>query len=584
MSKKWIKRIGCGLVVSGALVACDEWTFWDDMFKRTAIGATNRGWTGGDGAFSAALPNNREFWIFGDSLVTNWTSQQTRDGADLIANMVVGNTIAIQNDRANPSASGIDFFARAPGMGSATTAVVKITSVPNNTDLYKQFFNHERLGLAATETRFLWPVASECLHCNDATNARLLVSFFEWERCEPAGSIGCDPVVKNIRRTGNIIARFKDLARAPDANPGWTRDGDSLYIPRSTDQIQWGVAFLKDTDNKVYIYAQQPVVNRLFVAKAVEATVLSGGWPAWRTASGVGVWSSDGALPIRPVAEQVPKSGISIDLVTRDNKPSYVLVHSNALVNNHVYVRTTPTNSVNGPTTAATWSAPGPTTPRIDIATIDSSLSSYSQSLIDSNKCDPIFTGSSLAPEYKLKCPPEGCPVPRWACGWGYHGIAHHEMATSDGAGLAGIPVSYIVPSGVNGTQNTAYYRPKFTALDLKTLSPWCSPSTTSCWEGIVKEWPRRTVGSSGVASYLIDLQAATKIWANVARLAGSPTLEIEFYNGSSSLGFTNNCPVSGTNVTCNVSKPTGATWAIVRVVGASTNQFILRVHHAGNY
>jgi hypothetical protein len=577
MRKKWIQRIGCGLIVSGALVACDEWPFWDDMFKRNSIGANRRGWTGGDGAFSAALPNNREFWIFGDTLVTNWTAQGTRDPFP----GVKGHSIAVQNDRVNPSASGINFFARSM---TNPNQVINITNMSNaGNSEFRQFFTHAMLGLTEPSVpRYLWPVASECLNCDNPTNARLLVSFHEWEACPPA--TGCDEL--GHKRTGNIIARFKDLANAPDGTPGWSRDGTALYIPRSGNQIEWGVAFLKDTDNNVYIYAHQPDVSRLFVAKATEATVLNGGWPAWRTnASGAGVWSSDGALSIRPVAEQVPLGPISVDRVTRNGISSYVLVHSKAAVDTHVYVRTNPTNSVNGANTAAAWdTVPGTTTPRIDVSTIDSSLSSYKQSLIDTNKCDAIFTGSSLAPDYKVKCPPppQACPVPRVACGWGYHGKAHYETASNDGSGTALIPVSYIVPFGVNGTQNTAYYRPKFTAIDVSALKPWCSG--TNCWEGIVKEWPRRTVGSGGSVSYLIDMQAATKLWANVARLAGTPTLQIEWYNGLSSLGTTN-CGVSGSNVTCNnVTKLPNTSWAVIRVNGAATDQFVLRVHHAGNY
>ena len=67
------------------------------------------GWTGGDGAYSAALGGNRFLWLFGDTLIG-----EVKDGRRIIAGMVP-NSIAIQMG-SEPQAASIDFF---PDAGSA---------------------------------------------------------------------------------------------------------------------------------------------------------------------------------------------------------------------------------------------------------------------------------------------------------------------------------------------------------------------------------------------------------------------------------------------------------------------------------
>jgi hypothetical protein len=66
------------LALLGVAWACDDWGVWDDMFRRTSVQSAPRGWTGGDGAVSALLPNGRVFWIFGDSYLTSWDANARR--------------------------------------------------------------------------------------------------------------------------------------------------------------------------------------------------------------------------------------------------------------------------------------------------------------------------------------------------------------------------------------------------------------------------------------------------------------------------------------------------------------------------
>jgi hypothetical protein len=599
MARKWFKRVLGGILVTATLWACDEWTFWDDMFKRDAVpGPTNRGWTGGDGAFSAALPNNREFWAFGDSPLTSWSSQgfRTQLGQpDLLLYSVYGNTIAVQNDRANPSSSSVDFYARVANATCVNTAVANITSEPPSNGNYKQYFNHAMLGLPNPPVcRYLWPTGAECLNCDNPTNARLLVGFYEWEPCA-VGSSGCSAI--GTKYTGNVIARIKNLDLTP---PDWLKDGNTLYIPRtSNNDITWGVSFLKDTDGNVYIYGFKPVTDQLFVARSSEATLLNGNWPAWRTRGTFGTWSTDGLLGLRTVATKVAPGALSVDRVTRGGKSSYLLVHSSPGRNHHLFARTTAESSVNGASSAATWSDSTTTTPRIDLASIESSLGWQMLDLISRGQCEDLKTGTSLAPDWRAICPPPPtpCPNPRPVCGLSYHGLAHFETAYTDASGPVGIPASYIIPIGANpffdpdeeedpltnprmGNQDARYYRPKFTWLDVPKLKPWC---TSNCWEGIVKEWPRRQIGGTET-DFMVDLQSATKIWAQLTRISGNATMKVQFFSGLTLISQTT-CTVSAPTVTCNdITKPPSATWAEVVVMGVATDEFKLRVHHAGTY
>ena len=66
---------------------------YEALFQRIS------GWTGGDGAYSTALGENRFLWLFGDTLIG-----EVKDGRRVITGMVP-NSIAIQMGNAPPAAS-----------------------------------------------------------------------------------------------------------------------------------------------------------------------------------------------------------------------------------------------------------------------------------------------------------------------------------------------------------------------------------------------------------------------------------------------------------------------------------------------
>jgi hypothetical protein len=70
---------------------------YEALFRRPS------GWTGGDGAYSAALGGERFLWLFGDSLIG-----EVRDGRRIHARLV-NNSIAIQSGQA-PGTASVDFF------------------------------------------------------------------------------------------------------------------------------------------------------------------------------------------------------------------------------------------------------------------------------------------------------------------------------------------------------------------------------------------------------------------------------------------------------------------------------------------
>jgi hypothetical protein len=598
MGTKWQMQVAA-LSTAAVVMACDEWPVWDDMFKRNAVGAEHRGWTGGDGAKSAELPNGREFWIFGDSPVTSWSEQGFRtelfDPNPFGPYVTFGNTIAVQNDRSNPSASGISFWARDGGANCG--APVNITQVAQSSTNFKQFFNHCMLGTLALNPKpanadaRLWPVGAECLDCNDPSTARLLLSFYEWEPCNPGPGLNCSE--HRTRYTGNVIARVRNLGGDPST---WTVDG-SIYIPHngtnSNLEETWGAAFVRENDpddgnDFIYIYGHKPVGNidlrdangHLYVARSTEANLFNGNWQVWSNSFLVGPgWNPMGSPPFE-VARDVGVFILSVDRVLRNDVPSYLLVHSRPELNHQVYVRTT-IGSTNSSTTAASWPTVTITTPRLDVSVIDASAAVQIFDLIGRFECFPEFPGT-LAPVWREFLRPERI------CGLTYHGHAHAELAIGDH-----IPISYIVPNGPNpvyffdpinqprtGAQDALFYRPKFSAIDMSKLKPWCQ---SDCWEGIVKEWPRRTVAMPN--SFPVDVQNSPKVWGRLTRLVGSPTMRVEFYDGILPLGLPVQCQVSGSFVTCNnISKPQNADTAAFVVSGAQTDEYTLRVHYAGNY
>ncbi|MGE5255733.1 MAG: DUF5005 domain-containing protein [Hyphomicrobiales bacterium] len=77
---------------------------YDALFQHTS------GWTGGDGAYSTPLSEDRLVWLFGDTFVG-----EVRDGRRVNARLV-SNTIAVQTGR-SPDGGSITFFYRTSSAG-----------------------------------------------------------------------------------------------------------------------------------------------------------------------------------------------------------------------------------------------------------------------------------------------------------------------------------------------------------------------------------------------------------------------------------------------------------------------------------
>ena len=100
-----------GLLVLFALVACQTLpqVTVEPLPRYEALFQHPSGWTGGDGAYSAALGSDRFLWFFGDTVIG-----EVKDDRRIIAGMVP-NSIAIQMGN-EPQPASIDFF---PDGGSA---------------------------------------------------------------------------------------------------------------------------------------------------------------------------------------------------------------------------------------------------------------------------------------------------------------------------------------------------------------------------------------------------------------------------------------------------------------------------------
>jgi hypothetical protein len=86
-------RFAASVAIAVAAAGCQsevrEADRWDALFEQR----DGQGWSGGDGAYSVSLPDDRTLWLFGDSLIG-----RVRDGNRDDTEYRFGNTIAIQAD------------------------------------------------------------------------------------------------------------------------------------------------------------------------------------------------------------------------------------------------------------------------------------------------------------------------------------------------------------------------------------------------------------------------------------------------------------------------------------------------------
>jgi hypothetical protein len=581
------------LSAAAAALACDSWTLWDDLFNRTSVQSHPRGWTGGDGAISAALPDGRAVWLFGDSLITSYTSQGQRPEvateAGHLGSAAWGNTLAIQTNRTSPAATSMTFWGRNSG-GSPVTINGDV-----NTSIGK-FFNQSTLGLPASspDTLLTWPNGAECVNC-DGASPRLLVALAKFAgQCDPHLNGGNDPTCiplcsldgqsdgqtchKGVLFSRNVIARYSSI----NADPGsWARDGATLEFPPTpgVEPTVWGTSFVVN-DSDVWIFGRKIHTNNaatgltsdLMVAKSTLTGILnSSNWQYWNGVSWT--YSQTGQVP---VASNVGALD-SVDKITRGGVTRYLLVHGD--YQKMLFARVSdPLSGSNPPT----WPATSATTPRLDLSSIDFPLAYHTLDWINRGKCSPDLSGA--VPNYSK-------------CGVVYHGLAHAHLATNDSNGEPlFIPVSYVVPQGPNPAFNpslpegpdnkrdsvvsTAFYRPRFTAIQLDKLKPWC---TTSCWEGIVRDHAARQVGPQSV-TYAYDVQNTTRLYVSMTRTAGAANMRVDFFNGLTQVQGGGGCLIFNGVATCNFLRPATAKSAVVTVSGAPTDAYSLRTHYAGFY
>jgi hypothetical protein len=597
------------VLMFGVVLACDSWAIWDNVFVRSSVGSS-RGWTGGDGALSAQLPGGRLFWIFGDSWVTSHVANQRPQLATVagqLANGAWGNTIAVQTDIANPSASGIDFYGRDPNLHFPENINTGIGSAVGVGKFFTRLF---LLGSTlANDTPLYWPNGAECVSCTGA-NARLLLGFTRWQLgCDPNPPgqpkvLNCYPVCslegapddatchKGFAMLSSVVARIKGVDQAPmrvlfgHFLDNWSVDGGSVEMQHASnlEPVMWGTAF-HAAGSETWIFgnkvrtASNPATTDLVVAKATNVLDRST-WRYWNGSSWV---VSSGTL-----ASIATKVGFlnSVDSITRAGTTRFLLVHG-APLEHLTYVRVSePLSGANPPR----WLDSSATTPRIDLTTIDSSLAAEQSNLLQKGACVP---NSAVAPSNAQHC------------GTVYHSLAHAHLASNDASGPLFVPVSYVVPKGPNplfdpskppsesnphsSSLDASYYRPKFTAVQIDKLRPWCN-STTDCWEGIVKDSPSRPLTSSS-ESMSYNITSSARFYVHMLRVSGAPTLRVDYkrlLNGVLvSVAGGGECgAVAGTSglFACNHAKPSGATQASVTVSGQVGNAYALRVHHAGFY
>jgi hypothetical protein len=609
------------VALTAVVWACDDWSLWDDMFKRTGVQSSPRGWTGGDGAVSALLPNGRVFWIFGDSYLTSWDAlarrTELRDPLDpgLLNDVVFGNTIAVQEDKADPDPDRIRFHARqAPGHidfhGSLLLMPSEdITEGRSASAGYTQFFNHVMMKRPPPspdgKITILWPAGAECLDCGTPSSARLLLGLTEVQFCDPTVHSPClelcealgieeHPCKRGVHLSGSIVARIKGIDQSPDA---WSVDfttssPDVAWLPNTTVQgVDWGKAFIAE-GSYIYIYGVKRAASLeeppdLVLARAPKADVMK--LSSWRYLNPSNNWVTSSSS-LKVVAPDVG-SMVSVDRITPTGKdPKYVLTHGDA--GHQMFLRTSSSRS--------SWASASKSTPRLDLVSIDSSAGWQILDLMNREQdpaCLSVPSGSDLSAYDHCRCIVQrttaGVSDYRH-CGLVYHGMGHHHLSASDGSRLLS---SYVVPWGPNpwydpvagpspsnpatGGQDTRYYRPKFANLDLTKLKPWCT-TTNNCWEGVVKQYPQRALGATSY-TYNYDISQSSRFYAQLTRLTGSAAMKVEHRgNNGSPLIRTDTCTVSSSTVTCNVAKASGATVARVVVTGVATDTYILQTHYAG--
>lgn len=552
---------------------CDDWHVWDDLFARhPAAGA--QAWTGGDGGLSAALPGDRNLWLFGDTLIGSVDANGSRTGSGA----VLGNTIGLQSSASAPDPAQVRFFARSAGAPTDIT-----DDGPGN---YTAFFDHSTFKLTPPPPGLwgLWPQGSTCIDCADAdaSNDKLLVALGEIVLCNPqTDGSGCLPLCAptsctldqstcsnnctpdpactlGLRFNASILGIVTNPSATPDK---WTVT-QSPPPARILTDVMWGTAVLVE-GSYIYIYGQNaPKQNKLFVARTTAANLLIPGRWEYRVRS---AWLT---LPSLPMANQLDTIAdnlgplASVTKVTRRGQTRYLLVHDHLENDHFLFVRAS--------TTLYGFPAIDSLTPKADLSSIDVSLQ-WAQALDAILGVCPacVHNGES---DYR-------------ACSQTYQGRAQPQLSvTDDGNGVSSLVFSYVVPHGYDGGHIDArYYRPKFGVIQLDNIAPWCTLAGQPCWEGIGHQYNSRPIAAGEDQTYIYDVSEAArlnkKLYATILGGTGDPDLYVRF----ASQGI-NACVSASPNTTenCTVQVPPGEKTAYVTVHGYAAGSFLLRTAYAG--
>lgn len=560
-TKRWLWPVMAAVIVT----ACDDWPQWDAVFDRSSLGASGRGWIGGDGAINSRLPgSNRALWIFGDSFIGGIDANHQRTNASFL----MGNTLAVQSDTHAPDPGKIEFYARKLIDGCTTVLdgakpacpIARVTR--DAPDAYLSVLNHKAFGLAALpgkETWGVWPLGSAYIDAETGDDL-VIVSTTEAVVCNPMTESPCFPVCADpsncttgLKLARNILGRVVN-AQAPPTS--WSIASGSAVI--DTD-VYWGTSFLQE-GGTVYIYGVDKLTqSKLLVARAPIADVLAPTkWEYLVNSLWKKFTSPPSASQLPPIATGVAALP-TVTKVVRNGTTGYVLVHDHTDGDHFLYVRTSTSRTSFAPISAAT--------PKLDLASIDKTLQWLQAARVYIGACTYVVHNG----ESDLR-----------ACGQSYHGKATPDISPRLANGdMQFLYFSYVVPHGFDDTANDSrYYVPKFGFVPIDQLSPWCTGS--GCWTGIAREFARTTISAGQDIRYAFDVTQSNKLRVELTGGTGNPNLFVRFDSpAAGTSGDTCARTANSFPETCDLTM-SNKTTAHILVRGATAGSYNLRVVYDG--
>ena len=278
---------------SAPRITVETLPLYEAAFQRTS------GWTGGDGAYSAALGGGRFLWLFGDTFVG-----EVKEGRR-INDLLINNSVAIQVGK-QPQAASIDFFYKVSPDGRPAPFVEPEDG-----------------------SGWFWPYHAV------RTAEGLYLFLLRFERAE------------NIFPFKLVSTWLGHVSNPEEPPERWILS--QRKIPWGSEQRQFGSYVLKEGE---YCYVYGTVVERvrgverkdMILARAPVATLAD--FDAWRFYSD-GEWISDVNRASR-ICENVAGE-FSVSYQPSLNR--YVLVYTEKGISEYIVLRYSPT--LHGP-----WSKP----------------------------------------------------------------------------------------------------------------------------------------------------------------------------------------------------------------------------------